>query len=319
MIIITGAAGFIGSFLAASLAAAGEQDLVLVDDFSRPDKAGNYEALPHRARVARANFPAWLDRHAAEVRWVIHLGARTDTTEQDTALFDRLNLHYSQAVWRACVQHRLPLIYASSAATYGDGSRGFDDADSLTPQLAALNPYGASKLAFDQWVLQQPTAPPRWAGLRFFNVYGPHESHKGRMASVVWHAYRQIRETGRLRLFRSHRPDYEHGEQQRDFIYVKDVVAVIQWMMAQPRLGGIFNLGTGQARTFNALAGAVFSALGAPQQIEYIDTPIDIRHSYQYFTEARMDKLRRAGFGKAFTPLEAGVADYVQGYLVGAR
>ena len=319
MIVITGAAGFIGSFIAASLQAAGETELVLVDDFSRPDKVANYRHVQGHQRVERAALLDWLAGKEQAVRWVLHLGARTDTTEQDRALFDRLNLHYSQAIWQWCSRHGVPLIYASSAATYGDGAMGFADDDRLTPQLQALNPYGESKLAFDQWVLQQASAPPRWAGLRFFNVYGPNEYHKGRMASVVWHAYRQIQETGQLRLFRSHRPDYAHGEQRRDFIYVKDVAAVIGWLMGQPRLGGIYNLGTGEARTFNALAAAVFSALGQPQQIVYIDTPADIRASYQYFTQARMDKLRQLGFQPAFTPLEAGVADYVQGYLLAGR
>lgn len=316
MIVITGAAGFIGSALAAYLNELGETALVLVDDFSRTDKQPNWRTKRYRFAVERTDFIDWLRAYRREVQVIFHLGARTDTTSRDEAVFDELNLRFSQALWQVAADNGIPVFYASSAATYGDGSQGFSDDEALLPKLHPLNPYARSKHAFDLWVLAQPQNPPRWAGFKLFNVFGPNEYHKGRMASVVWHGYNQIRQTGRLRLFRSHRPDYRDGEQRRDFIYVKDVVKVLvhAWQHSLP--SGIYNLGTGQARTFLDLAHALFTAMEREPVIEFIDTPADIRDSYQYFTQAEMGKLRAAGYTAPFTSLEEAVQDYVKEYLL---
>lgn len=319
MIVVTGAAGFIGSCLVGALGRAGHQGLVAVDDFSRADKHANLAGKALAERVERRVFPAWLEQHAGRVRCVFHLGARTDTTSSDAAVFEELNLGYSRRVWSLCSQRGVPLVYASSAATYGAGEHGYLDDESLPRRLQPLNAYGRSKNDFDVWALAQRVRPPFWAGLKFFNVYGPNEAHKGRMASVVFHAFRQIRDTGRLRLFRSHRPDVKDGEQRRDFIYVKDVCAVLLELLGGRIPSGLYNLGTGRARTFLDLARSVFRALGRPEQVEFIDTPADIRDTYQYFTEARMEKLRAAGFTAPFTTLEDGVHDYVTGHLLPGR
>ncbi len=316
MIVVTGAAGFIGSALVGELLRQGWQDIVVVDDFSRPDKAPNLEGKTLSAKVDRKEFHDWLDANQQLVQFIFHLGARTDTTEFDTAIFDELNLHYSQEVWKRCVKYGIPLVYASSAATYGAGEHGYDDDHDLIAKLKPLNPYGESKNDFDQWALAQAEKPYFWAGLKFFNVYGPNEYHKGRMASVVLHAFRQIRDTGGMKLFRSHRPDYKDGEQLRDFVYVKDVCDVCLFLMEHRKHSGIYNLGSGKARTFLDLARAVFAALGKDEKIEFIDTPADIRDKYQYYTEANMAKLKGIGYDKPFTSLEEGVGDYVTNYLI---
>ena len=316
MIVVTGAAGFIGSALVGELLRQGWQDIVAVDDFSRPDKAPNLEGNTLSAKVDRKEFFDWLDANQQLVQFIFHLGARTDTTEFDTAIFDELNLHYSQEVWKRCVKYGIPLVYASSAATYGAGEHGYDDDHDLIAKLKPLNPYGESKNDFDRWALAQAEKPYFWAGLKFFNVYGPNEYHKGRMASVVLHAFRQIRDTGGMKLFRSHRPDYKDGEQLRDFVYVKDVCDVCLFLMEHRKHSGIYNLGSGKARTFLDLARAVFAALGKDERIEFIDTPADIRDKYQYYTEANMAKLKGIGYDKPFTSLEEGVGDYVTNYLI---
>jgi ADP-L-glycero-D-manno-heptose 6-epimerase len=315
MIIITGAAGFIGSCVAAGYLAAGRKDIVLVDDFSRADKARNHADKDCVARVHRDELLDWMLPRLRDIEAVIHLGARTDTAEQDWDLFLRLNLNYTQAIWRFCAAAQIPLIYASSAATYGAGELGFEDSHAIIPQLRPLNPYGRSKNDFDVWALQQTETPSFWAGLKFFNVYGPNEYHKGRMASVIFHAHRQIKEQGSLRLFRSHRPDFQDGQQLRDFIYVQDIVAVIRFLLRRQPRPGVYNLGTGEARSFLDLGEGVFRALGLAPQISFIDTPADIRDTYQYFTEAKMDKLRAAGYDEPFTSLEDGIADYVHNFL----
>lgn len=315
MIVITGAAGFIGSCLAAALQDAGYADLVLVDDFSRVDKSPNHATKKGMQRVERAVFLSWLIHEQRSVQYIFHLGARTDTTEFNRDLLNELNFEYSKSVWKACVDYGIPLVYASSAATYGDGAHGFNDDISQLDLLKPLNPYGDSKHAFDQWVMQQEKKPYQWVGLKFFNVYGPNEYHKGRMASVVFHAFHKIQREGRMQLFRSHHPDFKDGEQLRDFIYVKDVVAVCMWLMEHRKVSGLFNLGTGEARTFLDLTRAVFKALAVPAAIDFIDTPLDIRDKYQYFTEANMQKLRDAGYAVPFTSLESGVEDYVCNYL----
>ena len=316
MIIITGAAGFIGSCLAGKLNNKGIKDLVLVDDFSREDKHPNIAHKAFATTVERSVFPDWFRQSNGHIEFVFHIGARTDTAEFNTAVFDELNLGYSRTVWNLCTEYRIPLVYASSAATYGDGSLGYHDDPRLIPSLKPLNPYGVSKNDFDKWVLQQMSHPPYWYGMKFFNVFGPNEYHKGRMASVVFHSFNQLKTTGKVRLFRSHRPEYKDGMQRRDFIYVKDVVDVLWHLMNRLPAPGIYNLGTGKARTFNDLVLAVFRALDREPAIEYTDIPEDIRDKYQYFTEARMDRLRATGYEKPFTTLEAAVEEYVQGYLV---
>ncbi len=316
MIVVTGAAGFIGSCLVSGLLKEGYKDLVLVDDFSREDKAGNYSNKNVTATIERTAFVSWLRDNQNQVQFVFHLGARTDTTEFDYDIFEELNIAYSKAVWQVCVEFGIPLVYASSAATYGLGEHGYLDSHSIVSKLKPLNPYGESKNEFDKWVLDQERFPPFWAGLKFFNVYGPNEYHKGRMASVILHAFKQIQETGGVKLFRSHHEDYEDGKQLRDFVYVKDVVSVCTFLMENRPNSGIYNLGTGKSRTFLDLAKAVFKALDKEPQIGFIDTPKDIRDKYQYFTEAKMGKLRDAGFEAPFTSLEEGVSDYVKNYLV---
>ncbi len=319
MIVVTGAAGFIGSCLVAELQEQGWQDIVAVDDFSRADKAPNLAGKKLTAKVHRDEFFTWLDANERFVQFIFHLGARTDTTEFDKAIFDELNVRYSQRMWQACVKYGIPVVYASSAATYGSGELGYADDHALIPRLHPLNPYGASKNTFDQWALVQEEQPYFWAGLKFFNVYGPNEYHKGRMASVVYHGFNQIKASGGVKLFRSHRPDYADGMQLRDFVYVKDVCNVCLFLMERRKDSAIYNLGSGTARAFLDLSKATFAALELLERIDFIDTPIDIRDKYQYFTEARMEKLKGIGYTKPFHTLEQGVADYVKNYLMLAK
>ncbi|MFL0205393.1 ADP-glyceromanno-heptose 6-epimerase [Aquirufa sp. 2-AUSEE-184A6] len=316
MIIVTGAAGFIGSCLIQKLNELKFRYIIAVDDFSNAEKNLNLANKAIMERVDRKDLFAWLEKNNREVEFFFHIGARTDTTEFDTAIFDELNLDYSKKVWEACVNYQIPLVYASSAATYGLGENGYEDKEELISSLKPLNPYGDSKNDFDIWALNQPKKPFFFAGLKFFNVYGPNEYHKGRMASVIWHAYQQITKNGTLNLFKSHRSDFKDGEQMRDFIYVKDLIDVCIYLMEHRKNSGIYNLGTGKARSFNDLGVATFQALGLTPTIQYIDTPADIRDKYQYFTEATMQKLRSIGYDKPFTSLEDGVEDYVQNYLV---
>lgn len=317
-IVVTGAAGFIGSCLTGLLNAKGYEQLILVDEFSRLDKVNNLQGKKYIYRIERDDFFDWLHSNQPDVKFVFHLGARTDTTEFDYAIHQRLNLEYSQNIWDYCMLKQIPLVYASSAATYGSGSLGYNDDHDLPFKLEPLNAYGISKNEFDKWAIHQKSHPPFWAGLKFFNVYGPNEYHKGRMASVIWHALNQIKNTGTVKLFKSHRPDFKDGQQLRDFIYVKDILNVCYWLMENfekiPE-NGLYNLGTGKARSFEALVRATFSGAGKPVNIQYIDMPEDIRDKYQYFTEARMDKLRAAGYTAPFYSLEDGVTDYVKNYL----
>lgn len=316
MIIVTGAAGFIGSCLIARLNEENFNYIIAVDDFSDPEKEKNLRGKRILERVDREQFFGWLDQNYHEVEFIFHIGARTDTTEFNYEIFEHLNVEYSKQIWRRCVDYQIPLVYASSAATYGLGELGYDDNEALIPQLKPLNPYGESKNEFDIWALQQSEKPFFWAGLKFFNVYGPNEFHKGRMASVVFHAFHQIRSTGRMKLFRSHHPDFRDGEQMRDFVYVKDLVDVCLFLMHSRRHSGIYNLGSGQARTFLDLATHTFRALGLEPNIDFIDTPADIRDKYQYFTQASMGKLRSIGYDRPFHSLEEGIEDYVKEYLV---
>ena len=316
MVIITGAAGFIASYLLQTLNEQEIEDIIIVDDFSKEAKANNYSSAKYKSAVERKDFIAWFhDCKNAQIDMVIHLGARTDTTEFDSQIFDELNLQYSKDIWQVCSEKDIPLIYASSAATYGLGEQGYADDETKIPLLQPLNPYGESKQDFDVWVLQQHKKPPFWYGLKFFNVYGPNEYHKGRMASVVFHAFEQIKATGAMKLFRSHHPDYIDGGQLRDFIYVKDIVRIIEFLMHKKPACGVYNAGTGLARTFNDLAKATFDAMNISPNISFIDTPIDIRDKYQYFTEATMEKLKAVGYDIPFYSLEDGVEDYVVNFL----
>jgi ADP-L-glycero-D-manno-heptose 6-epimerase len=313
-LLVTGAAGFIGMRFAASCRERGIPCLA-VDREAHFRERPEHRGTPPGPIVDRDRLLAWLAAERPALRGIVHLGACTDTTQLDAAFLERVNVEYSRALWRHAAEADVPFVYASSAATYGDGSRGWDDDESLVPKLEPLNPYGDSKQRFDLFALAADArgeAPPRWAGFKFFNVYGFGERHKGRMASVVLHAFDQIRATGRVRLFRSHRAGVPDGEQKRDFVAVEDVVDVLHFALDRPLARGLYNLGTGNARTFLDLAHATFTALGRPPQIDFVDTPPDLCARYQYFTEARMEKLRRAGYTASFTPLEAGVAKYVE-------
>ena len=325
-VIVTGAAGFIGSCMVQYLNEQGYENLILVDDFGFEEKRKNWESKKYTHVVERYHLFDWLETHQPKIDIVIHLGARTDTTEFDYAIHEELNVQYSKAVWKYCTDHSLPLIYASSAATYGSGELGYNDDHEVIEKLQPLNAYGISKNEFDKWAVKQVKEnkpyPPFWAGLKFFNVYGPNEYHKERMASVIWHAFNQIKKDGVVKLFKSHKEGFTDGEQLRDFVYVKDVVNVIGWMMGlmvnsewSIIKNGLYNLGTGKARAFNDLVKATFAGLDKEPHIIYIDMPADIRDKYQYFTEANMKKLKDAGYTNEFYSLEAGVDDYVRGYL----
>ena len=319
MIIVTGAAGFIGSCLVAKLNSFERTDLVLVDDFSIDEKNKNLAGKLFKEKIKRIEFIAWVKENCSDVTEVYHIGARTDTTEFDVSVFDELNLNYSKKLWEICAENDIPFIYASSAATYGLGEFGFDDSHNIIEKLKPLNPYGVSKNNFDKWVLNQDRRPSFWAGFKFFNVYGPNEYHKGRMASVILHAVDQIKKTGEMKLFKSHNPAYKDGCQLRDFIYVNDVVDVLITMMTKRSKNGIYNLGSGKAQTFNDLANAIFSAMALKPKIKYIDIPNDIRDRYQYYTQANMSKLKKIGYRKSFFNLEDGVKDYVQNYLLSRK
>lgn len=338
-IVVTGAAGFIGSCLVGFLNEQGYNNLILVDEFNREDKEPNLEHKKYSHKVEREDFFNWTFKEKPSIEFFFHIGARTDTTEFDYSIHQHLNVEYSKKVWDYCTVQQIPLVYASSAATYGAGELGYDDNHELPHTLKPLNPYGLSKNEFDKWVLHQVNHPPFWAGLKFFNVYGPNEYHKGRMASVIFHAFNQIKKDGVVKLFKSHRPDFEHGRQLRDFIYVKDILNVCGWLMehalAEQQLfpgekhqldaqwegkkravpSGLYNLGTGTARTFEDLVTATFAGLDKKANIQFIDMPEDLRETYQYFTQAEMKKLVNAGYVNRFYTLEEGVDDYVRNYL----
>lgn len=313
---LTGAAGFIGSYLLGYLNKKGFSDIIIADDFSEEDKWFNFDSKQFIAKVEREQLFEWLKKEQPQIDFVFHLGARTDTTEFDYSVHEKLNVQYSKSIWNYCADKNIPLVYASSAATYGNGDLGYKDDHELVEKLQPLNPYGISKNEFDKWALKQAAQPPFWAGLKFFNVYGPNEYHKGRMASVIFHSFNQVKSTGKVKLFRSHKPDFKDGQQLRDFIYVEDVARVCYWLMENPIASGLYNLGTGKARTFEDLVKATFTAMSREPVIEYIDMPEDIRDKYQYFTEADMTKLRSTGYEEKFYSLEDGVADYVKKYLL---
>lgn len=315
MIVITGAAGFIGSYLVGRLNQAGYTDLVLVDRFDDPLKDMNLFNKKYRKFIDRDMFFKWLIKNSGEVDFIFHLGARTDTIGQEPELYQQLNLIYSQRLWNICSEIQVPLLYASSAATYGNGESGFSDSHSNVCNLRPLNLYGWSKHDFDVWALKQVRTPPFWAGLKFFNVYGPNEYHKGRMSSVVLHAYQTIMKRGTMKLFRSHHKDYKDGEQSRDFVFVDDIADVMMFFLNNQDHSGIYNVGTGKARTFLDLTHSVFKSIQSDPKIMFVDTPVELRGRYQYFTEASINKLREIGYTKAFTELEEGIDRYVGKFL----
>jgi ADP-L-glycero-D-manno-heptose 6-epimerase len=294
MIVVTGGEGFIGKNLIKELEKQGYIGVVSLD--TKTENLGF--------------IYSWLLTYAEQIDCIFHLGAITDTTEMNKSLFDEYNVESSIFIWNLCSDWDIPLIYASSAATYGDGKEGFDDGKDII-NLKPLNPYGWSKQQFDVWAGIQEQQPPNWYGLKFFNVYGYGEAHKGKMASVAFHMFNQIDESKKVKLFKSHRPDYEDGEQKRDFIYIDDIINVCLFLYDKKPLSGIYNVGTGKARSFNDLATAVFTSLGYNRKITYIDTPIKIRDKYQYFTEAKMNKLKYAGYTKPFNDLEEGISKYI--------
>ena len=316
-LLVTGAAGFIGArFVEACQKKS--YSVISVDESSYFSSRTQHRTIQFGEIVDRGILFDWLNKHRPALDGIVHLGACTDTTEMDKQYLTRMNLEYSQSIWTYASQNKIPLVYASSAATYGDGSLGYDDSESLISSLKPLNPYGESKQLFDLWVLNQEkegVKPPSWSAFKFFNVYGFGESHKEKMASVVLHAFDQIRKTGKIRLFKSHRSDIAHGHQRRDFIFVDDVVDVLFYALEKPIRRGIYNLGTGKARTFLDLVRPVFSTLQKAENIEFIDTPLAIRDRYQYFTEAKMDRLCVQGYMKSFTSLEGGVSKYVRELL----
>lgn len=323
-IVVTGAAGFIGSCMVGYLNEQGYENLILVDEFDTDEKELNLHEKTYLVRVERENFFEWLKIEKPDVKFVFHLGARTDTTEFDYAVHQHLNVDYSQSIWNYCTENNIPLVYASSAATYGSGEFGYSDDHAVIEKLQPLNPYGISKHEFDKWVLQQKMQPPFWAGLKFFNVYGPNEYHKARMASMIYHGFHQIKQNGFVKLFKSHKEGFKDGEQLRDFIYVKDVIKICFWFMDSQWsivngqwsvANGIYNVGTGKARSFNDLVKATFAALNRVTEIKYIDMPEDICNKYQYFTEAKMEKIKAAGYTAPLHTLENGVSDYVRNYL----
>lgn len=313
-IIVTGGAGFIGSCVVRELNNRGIEDIIIVDNITTTDKWMNMRNKKYIKYVHKSEFLAELPSYES-VTAIVHMGAQSATTERDFDYLWENNFEYTKTLWNYCAEKKIQFIYASSAATYGDGELGFDDKMDID-QLLPLNGYGYSKQLFDQWVKHQAKAyPAQYAGLKFFNVYGPNEYFKGSMASMIFHGYKQIMESGKIKLFKSCNPDYADGGQLRDFVYVKDVCDVIMWLLDNKHVSGLFNVGTGRAQSFKELAEATFAALGMEPVIEYIDMPEHLRKKYQYYTKAEMDKLRRAGYSREFSDLTSGAKDYVQNHL----
>ena len=315
MIVITGAAGFIGSALAQMVEAEDYDAIVAVDDWGADDRWRNLTKRKISDFVLKDEFFTWALKHEHDIEIVIHMGAVTDTKFRNVDYLLKNNYGYTKKLWKFCAERETRLIYASSAAVYGNGALGFSDDDSKLYDYRPLNPYGYSKVIFDRWAFEHPERPKQHVGLRFFNVYGPNEAHKNEMASVVFHGFRQIQETGKMRLFKGD-AGIGDGEHKRDFVYVKDVASVVKHFIERPDVSGIYNVGTGCARSFNDLARAVFSAIGRPPLIDYIDMPDDLKPNYQSYTQADVAKLRvDAEYGMPFTTLEDGVEDYVKNYL----
>jgi ADP-L-glycero-D-manno-heptose 6-epimerase len=314
--IVTGAAGFIGyQFVRSCRERFGDEiQLTSVDDASLFDQHPEHRGVDWGDQVDRSELNTWLERLGTPPSAIVHMGACSDTMQLDPKVHERWNLKYSQDLWNYCVEHQVPFVYASSAATYGDGSKGYEDREDRMSELEPLNPYGQSKLDFDLWALEQENAgqcPPSWAGFKFFNVYGFGERHKGRMASMVLHLFDQVRKDGEARLFKSYRDDYEHGQQKRDFVWVGDVTSVLHFALDQPIKRGVFNLGSGQARSWVDLAQAVFASLEKEANIQFIEMPEQLRERYQYFTQATMERLKAEGYQQPFSTLEEGVKNTI--------
>lgn len=314
--IVTGGAGFIGSCIVRALNDRGIEDIVIVDNIASTAKWHNIQNKKFREYIHKSIFLERLEKgRLGNVSAIIHMGACSSTTENDFDYLWNNNVEYTKSLWKYCTRQQIPFIYASSAATYGNGERGFSDCAEGMNALRPLNAYGYSKQVFDQWSLKQEEKPSQYVGLKFFNVYGPNEYCKGSMASMAFHGYRQLVESGKIRLFRSENPLYLNGEQERDFVYIKDVCSVVMFFLENSSQNGIFNVGTGRAQTFQELAAAVFHAVGREPVIEYIDMPHGLKEKYQYHTQADITALRRAGYSLPFTDVECGVEDYVQNYL----
>ncbi|MCI8654227.1 MAG: ADP-glyceromanno-heptose 6-epimerase [Angelakisella sp.] len=314
-IILTGGAGFIGSCLLRSLNDAGRQDIIVVDHIASTEKWRNLSNKHYEEYVSRDEFLARLPELSGKISAVIHMGACSSTTERDFDFLYKNNLEFSQALWKFCAAEQISFLYASSAATYGGGELGFDDEMDIA-ELHPLNAYGYSKQLFDLWTQKQTEKPAQHCGFKFFNVYGPNEYFKGSMASVVFHSFHKIMETGEMGLFKSYREGYADGQQLRDFVYVKDICKVVLFMLDHPEISGLFNLGTGIARSFYDLCSSTFRAMGREARISFVDMPEILRQKYQYYTQAKMSKLKAVGYREPFYTLEAGVTDYVQNYLM---
>ncbi|MEJ0105451.1 MAG: ADP-glyceromanno-heptose 6-epimerase [Bacteroidota bacterium] len=324
VIIVTGAAGFIGSCLTGYLNRKGYYNIIIVDDFNDESKRHNYDEKKICARVDREELFDWLNRYKIRIDFIFHLGAQTNTDEPDYSVYEALNVEYSKKIWNYCTEKNIPLVYASSDATYGAGEQGYDD-NELPEKLKPINSYGISKNEFDKWALAQSkesNCPPFWAGLKFFNVYGPNEYHKGAMASAILHSFQQVCAEGKIKLFKSYNPGYKNGGQSCDFVYVKDVVDVCYWLMQKSvdntgkQVSGLFNVGTGTPRTFDEMAGIIFKVLERNAVIEYADEPPPGRDDYNQFIKADITRLREAGYRKNFYSLEDGVKTYVQHFLL---
>lgn len=317
-IIVTGGAGFIGSCIVRTLNDMGITDITIVDNIRSTDKWMNMRNKQYTEYINRDEFLDKLQEYAGKVTHIIHMGACSATTEKDFDFLYKNNFEFTKALWKFCADQQISFIYASSAATYGDGEEGFDDKTDIK-RLRPLNGYGYSKQLFDLWVEKQEVTPKQYVGFKFFNVYGPNEYFKGSMASVIFHSFNKITETGEMGLFKSYKEEYEDGGQLRDFVYVKDICKVIKYMIENENVNGLFNLGTGQARSFYDLAVATFNAMGVEPNIKFIDMPETLRPKYQYYTQANMEKLRSVGYTDAFYSLEDGAKDYVQNYLMRNR
>lgn len=314
MIVVTGGAGFIGSCIVRTLNDAGVEDIIIVDNISTTDKWLNMRNKKYIKYIHKSEFLQELPSYKG-VTAIIHMGAQSSTTERDFDYLWKNNFEYTKNLWNYCAEKQISFIYASSASTYGDGAEGFDDKVDID-KLKPLNGYGYSKQLFDLWVKHHATVfPKQYVGLKFFNVYGPNEYFKGNMASMIFHGYRQIQESGKIKLFKSSNPNYKDGEQLRDFVYVKDICSFIYWLLQHEKVNGLFNVGTGRAQSFRELAEATFHALGMEPNIEYIDMPESLKNKYQYYTKAETDKIREAGYAREFVDINAGARDYVLEYL----